>query len=787
MTMRTKITSGFIAVIAVFLLAVILSVFSLLEASDGFTRYRTLARHSNLAGELQANMLMVRMNVKDFIIQGDETKYRAYQEYFSEMERDMAEAKTELTEPDRQAQIQEADTRVTSYGQAFTRLHDEVISIEELLDTYLDVIGPSAEGNLTEILSTAEADGDMDAAYEASMALRALLLGRLYVIKYVEDSSVESYADRVRSELATTEEYLESMDVLLEDPRRRQLLSLASDLVSEYSGYFEQIHQALQNRDDLRDNQLDVLGPEIADDVDEVKLSLISEQDELGPRLQANNQRTMIMVIILSAAAVIIGIIIALYTTVSILRQLGADPAVIDKIMNTIAKGDLDIEHTSKRSPEGVYLSVLQMVESLKYKADRIEQFAAGDFSIEIELESERDSLGSSLQKMKASLNELLSKVNIAVSQVSTGSDQVSESSQALSQGATEQASSLEEISASLNEINTQAQQNADNAKEANGIASQASESAGEGSGRMEQLVQAMADINNSSEQIRQVVKVIDDIAFQINLLALNANVEAARAGKYGKGFGVVAEEVRNLATRSAEAVKETTEMVDSSISSIERGNTAAEETADQLSKIVEGVNKVTAFLGEIATASNEQALGIDQISEGLDQIGEVTQSNTASAEESAAAAEELASQSNELKAMIAMFKLEQSQQPRLIEAGAGKTFRAGASSQSRNSAAGSTRAASPKNGSSTASQPSSSTNGNYTGGKNRQTAKGASTPDWGTPGRSGGSGQPPKSGQSSKGGHAPAGGGYRPDTSGSNDISPEEIIRLNDDEFEDF
>ena len=174
-----------------------------------------------------------------------------------------------------------------------------------------------------------------------------------------------------------------------------------------------------------------------------------------------------------------------------------------------------------------------------------------------------------------------------------------------------------------------------------------------------------------SSDEIKKVVKVIDDIAFQINLLALNANVEAARAGKYGKGFAVVAEEVRNLAVRSASAVKETTNMVEDSIANIKKGNDIVAVTAKQLADITSGATKVANFLEEIATASKEQALAIDQITGGLDQIDQVTQANTASAEESASASEELASQAQQLKAMISRFKLKKVEfgRPLLTEA----------------------------------------------------------------------------------------------------------------------
>lgn len=295
---------------------------------------------------------------------------------------------------------------------------------------------------------------------------------------------------------------------------------------------------------------------------------------------------------------------------------------------------------------------------------EKLEELSKGNFRVDLEDEEkyqgEYRPLIDSLRNIRSQLNGTILEIQKSASEVSSTSEQVSNGAQSLSQGATEQASSVEELSASMSEIADSIKVTTKKAEDAKGLSERVGEAVTVSTGKMEEMTRAMAEITEKSTEIEKIIKTIDDIAFQTNILSLNAAIEAARAGEAGKGFAVVADEVGNLAQKSAKAAQNTGLLIEETKDAVERGAKISRETGESLSTVVERAGKINTMIFEITKETERESEGMSQLTVGMEQISAVVQTNSATAEESAAASEELSGQAAILDDLVSKFQLQE-------------------------------------------------------------------------------------------------------------------------------
>lgn len=362
----------------------------------------------------------------------------------------------------------------------------------------------------------------------------------------------------------------------------------------------------------------------------------------------------------------VVQIILMLIISSSLTKSIVEPISELDLVAKEMAKGNLKqhIQYHSKDAVGALADSLRSMITALSAYVTDIDramgEMANGNFDIKPSQPFIGDfkNIEDSITKFIINMSGNINNIQRASVVVDSAAEQVSSSSQNLARGSTEQASSIEELAAAITEISSSVEENAASTSAANDQSLVAMREFMASDIRMKNLVTAMEEINQSSGEINKIIKTIDDIAFQTNILALNAAVEAARAGSAGKGFAVVADEVRNLASKSADAAKNTTSLIESSIKAVENGSKIAQETAQSLGGVLEGAKRITELVEKISVTTKNQADASKQIMQNVDNISQVVQYNAATAEESAAASEELSSQSQMLKSITAKFQL---------------------------------------------------------------------------------------------------------------------------------
>lgn len=330
-----------------------------------------------------------------------------------------------------------------------------------------------------------------------------------------------------------------------------------------------------------------------ANNAEDVMNKIVSELETESANASTEIEEQIQMLKIGLVIICIVSVLISAVCNVSLMRVISIPVKRLTEASHKLAVGDVEVDCQKYRNDDlGVLMdNFSEMADTIKEQARIAERISQGDMTVAVQPKGERDVLGKALKKLVDDNNYMLGNIMDSTLQVNTGAGEVAAASQALASGSTEQASAIEQVTASIDEIAERTRENASQAREADTLVSDVKDKAVMGNEQMKSMIEAMNEINTSSETISKIIKVIDDIAFQTNILALNATVEAARAGEHGKGFAVVADEVRNLAARSAAAASETAEMIEDSISKVGNGTKIAQKTADALDEIVASVD----------------------------------------------------------------------------------------------------------------------------------------------------------------------------------------------------
>ncbi|MGB0749778.1 MAG: HAMP domain-containing methyl-accepting chemotaxis protein [Magnetospiraceae bacterium] len=653
----TKIFAGFGIVLGLLLVIGGVGFTSLETAKDDFVGYRGLARQTNEAGRVQANMLMTRLFAKDFLLKQSPESIQGVEERAKATLSLIQEARSLSDDPAFRTTIDGLEKNLEDYLMHFEEVTAFQATRSDLVDNILNVAGPGMEKALTEIMESAFRDGDTEAAYRAGMTLRNLLLGRLYVIKFLDDNNEASY-DRVVSEMAAMDANQELLFDNLNNPTRRALAQKVEDLHQQYVPAFEKVHTAIIERNKVVKNELDRIGPQVAQAIEDLKLSVKSQQDEVGPRAQSDIENALIITAIVAVIALVLGILAAWIIGAGISKPVVA----MTGAMKNLAAGNKEthIPAQDHKDEVGEMAAAVQVFKENMIKADQL----AAEQAAEHEAREQRAAAVDTLTKsFDTEVGSVLGLVAAAATEMESTATSMSATAEQSSRQATAAAAASEQAAVNVQTVAAAAEELANSITEISRQVAQSTQVAGDAVHEATQTHDTVQGLVDAAQRIGEVVDLINDIAEQTNLLALNATIEAARAGEAGKGFAVVASEVKNLANQTSKA----TEEISQQIGAVQKETKVAADAIEGIGSIIEKINEIatsiSAAVDQQQASTSEIARNVEQAAAGTQEVSVNVSGVTDAASETGQAstsvrdaAQDLAGQTESLKGMVEKF-----------------------------------------------------------------------------------------------------------------------------------
>jgi len=645
--LTAQISAGFSSIIILLAVISIASWVGVSSVYNGVVEYRGLARDTNLAGRLQANMLMVRLGVLKFLNERSEESIKQYDGRLAKVESFMAEAKVEIQKPERAELVAKSAQNLTKYKNGFSKVVELFRERNNLVKNQLDPSGLSMRKQMTSIIKSAYADNDITAAFYAAQVQEHLLLGRLYVAKYLITNATAD-EDRAKQELQEKIwPFVEKLDENLQNPTRRESLRVFKQQHEQYISTFTKVVNIIEERNGLINGTLNKIGPIIAKDLEDVKLSVKKDQDALGPEIQALAENTVLMIVVLSLFSIVVGVVLSWVIAKIIRKPIGGEPADIAAITRSISEGDLSRDLVVSSGDTGIYRSVSEMSQMLKSLIGNIIS-TSKDLSVNAD----------SATKISEETSHIIDQQQAKTSSIAAAVNEMAMSIQEVVRHATDSATQSNE---GLSEVERGKQTISKTLTEIGDLAT-----------NLETTVEFIKTLEQSSSDIEVVIGVIQNISEQTNLLALNAAIEAARAGEQGRGFAVVADEVRTLAQRTQSSTTEiqeiiqrlqsgtadTVKAIETSYSQSQQTVAQSEETAEALERIHNAINAISEMNIQVAGAVEQQSAVADDIARDLESISAGFEQTAAGAKQSAGANDQVSDISKQLQAMVSKFKV---------------------------------------------------------------------------------------------------------------------------------